>query len=197
MSSAMSRKVIVNQSCLCRPSSPSSAAAGSAPAAISRNAPKCASSTSSRLLPNGLRKIGNVSSSQCAIVDIWPVMNRMPVSTSSAPIAFSTLCMCCLKPRRPAEEPAGEQRGEHEGKSDAQRIDRQQHGAACRRPFRARHEQDRRQHRADAGRPAEGEGQAHDIGADEAGGLPAPPERAPRGKAARSGRRRGNAAPSR
>src|SRR5690554_1827534 len=40
---------------------------------------------------------GNVSSSHCAICDICPVMNSIPVMTSNAPIAFSTLPICCLK----------------------------------------------------------------------------------------------------
>ena len=56
------------------------------------------------------------------------------------------------------------------GSAEAQRIDRQQRGARGRgRPVLALMRQDRAEDRADAGRPAEGEGKAEQEGADDRG----------------------------
>jgi hypothetical protein len=60
-------------------------------------------------------KIGNVSRSQNEITDICPVTKRMPVRTSRAPIAISTLCMWRLKreahPRKPLANTAAMMNG--------------------------------------------------------------------------------------
>src|SRR5690606_14974476 len=77
-----------------------------------------------------------------------------------------------LEARNPIEEAAGKKSGEQERNPDSERIDRQQAGAPRGRSLRTGNEQDRRQHRPDTGRPAEGEGEPHDVGADQAGRLP-------------------------
>ena len=60
---------------------------------------------------------------------------------------------------------------DQEGNAEAGGIDREQARALRHRRFRRGHRQDRGEDRADAGRPAEGEGEPHHIGAPQADRL--------------------------
>src|SRR5690606_37001918 len=77
------------------------------------------------------------------------------------------------KAHRPVEEPTCEKRRQEERNSDSERINGQKSRSARGRPLRACNEQDRREHRADAWRPAEGEGKPDDVGTNRSGGLSA------------------------
>ncbi|SPP96842.1 protein of unknown function [Bradyrhizobium vignae] len=74
-----------------------------------------------------------------------------------------------------AREQRGElfdhQRGDQKGNAEARGVDREQAGALRHRGFRRGDREDRGEDRTDARRPAEGESEAHDIGAPEADGL--------------------------
>ena len=70
-----------------------------------------------------------------------------------------------------AEEGLDRQCCRDEGHAEAGGIDRQQAGALENRVLGPGHGKDGSEDRADAGGPAEGEGEAHDIGAPEADGL--------------------------
>src|SRR5262249_30073183 len=60
--------------------------------------------------------------------------------------------------------------GGDEGDAEAERIDEEQENAWADGVLAGRHEQDGGEHRANAGRPAEGEGKPDEVGADEARG---------------------------
>ena len=72
------------------------------------------------------------------------------------------------QPAEGGEEPVHRQSRGDEGESQAGGVRRQQHNPLSHRFLLRRVEQDGAQDRADAGRPSEGEGQAHDIGAQQA-----------------------------
>ena len=66
-------------------------------------------------------------------------------------------------------ERRGEEAGDQEGNAEAEGVDREQDRAAGDGLLRAGNGENCRQHRAYAGRPPDGEGEAHQIGADRTG----------------------------
>ena len=127
---------------------------------------------------------GNVSSSQNEKVVIWPVMNRTPVTTRSAAHGLLDRAEMAAEAPHEMHERPGEEPGDQERHAEAERIDREQHRPARHRLLGAGDAEDRRQHRPDARRPAEGEGQAHEIGADRPGRMVATSMRAWRWRSA-------------
>ncbi len=108
---------------------------------------------------------GNVSSSQNEARCTPPVMKAMPVTTSSTPTTRSTVPKCARKRFMKRRNGAMASAATMNGTPSPGGIDAKQAGAARDRVFRSGQRQDRREDRPDARRPAEGEGEAHDIGA--------------------------------
>src|SRR6478672_13700576 len=70
--------------------------------------------------------------------------------------------------QRLEEGPHGKGCGD-EGNAEAERIDKEQKNALAYRVFACGHEQDCGEYRPNAGRPAEGEGEADEVGAEKPG----------------------------
>jgi hypothetical protein len=91
-------------------------------------------------------KPGKASNSQLAILDIWPVTNSSPVSTSS-PHRLLDPRHVLAKAFGKIEKGADEACGDQEGKADVERVDEKQSCSFERRLLSAGNEQDRSQNR--------------------------------------------------
>ena len=126
---------------------------------------------------------GTFSISHCPNQLSEPVRIKTPVKTSSTPITISTRPRWRRKRCRKRDEGADGDRGQDERHAEPQRVDEQQAHAGAEAALVGRQRQYGRQHRPDARRPAEGEGETHDEGARQAGARRmrrgcAPPDRA-------------------
>ena len=117
-----------------------------------------------------------------------------PTPTRSTPMARSTAAMCRLRPAISAEGAAEEERGQQERQAEAERVGAHQQEPAPGGAALGGERQDGAEHRADAGRPAEGEGEAEDVGAERGAGLGRAPRSGLRARGTAGAARRGNAA---
>ena len=100
--------------------------------------------------------------------DIWPVRNRSPAIDEEGAHRLLDLRQMAAEAAERLDEMLGEAGDDQEGNAEAERIDGEEAGAARHRIGRAGDREDCRQHRPDAGRPAEGEGEPEHIGAGKA-----------------------------
>ena len=94
----------------------------------------------------------------------------MPVSTRKPPSTFSTVAQMAAEAPHCLQERLDGDRREDERNAEPKRIDQEQADALADRVLAGGDGENGPEHRPDAGRPAEGEGEPDDIGADQAGG---------------------------
>ena len=127
---------------------------------------------------------GTLSISHCPNQLSEPVSISMPVTTSSSAHHHLDAAQVAPEALQEADERTDRHRRQDERNAEPQRVDEQQAHAGAEARLVGGQRQHGRQHRADARRPAEGEGQPHDEGAGQARALACRRGSAPRDRAA-------------